>query len=83
MSPLVQADLSCRNTKDSVGTLYTRGNHLTLEYKTDAWGTNKNGFRAVITAFKLVSKDMVGEWRRLIVSALAWIPRITAAGCLP
>ena len=56
-----QADLSCRNTKESVGTLYTRSNHLTLEYKTDAWGTSKNGFRMVITAFKHVTKDMVGE----------------------
>lgn len=54
-----KADLSCRNTKESVGTLYTRSNHLTLEYKTDAWGSNKNGFRMVITAFKHVSKDLV------------------------
>ncbi|XP_043237937.1 uncharacterized protein LOC122389713 [Amphibalanus amphitrite] len=54
-----KADLSCRNTKESVGTLYTRSNHLTLEYKTDAWGTSKNGFRMVITAFKHVTKDMV------------------------
>lgn len=47
-----QADLSCRNTKQAVGAIYTRTNFVTLKYVTDAWGTNSNGFRLVITAVK-------------------------------
>ncbi|XP_043492652.1 uncharacterized protein LOC122518047 isoform X1 [Polistes fuscatus] len=47
-----KADLSCRNTKNSVGAIYTRTNFVTLKYVTDAWGTNMNGFRLVITAVK-------------------------------
>ncbi|XP_043681972.1 uncharacterized protein LOC122635628 isoform X1 [Vespula pensylvanica] len=47
-----KADLSCRNTKHSVGAIYTRTNFVTLKYVTDAWGTNMNGFRLVITAVK-------------------------------
>lgn len=47
-----QADLSCRNTKQTVGAIYTRTNFVTLKYVTDAWGTNSNGFRLVITAVK-------------------------------
>ncbi|XP_012275286.1 uncharacterized protein LOC105696969 [Orussus abietinus] len=47
-----KADLSCRNTKQSVGAIYTRTNFVTLKYVTDAWGTDSNGFRLVITAIK-------------------------------
>ncbi|KAL0132306.1 hypothetical protein PUN28_000234 [Cardiocondyla obscurior] len=47
-----KADLSCRNTKQTVGAIYTRTNFVTLKYVTDAWGTNSNGFRLVITAVK-------------------------------
>ncbi|XP_011332428.1 uncharacterized protein LOC105276481 isoform X2 [Ooceraea biroi] len=47
-----KADLSCRNTKQTVGAIYTRTNFVTLKYITDAWGTNANGFRLVITAVK-------------------------------
>lgn len=47
-----QADLSCRNTKQTVGAIYTRTNFVTLRYVTDAWGTKENGFRLVITAVK-------------------------------
>ncbi|XP_014473566.1 PREDICTED: uncharacterized protein LOC106743854 [Dinoponera quadriceps] len=47
-----KADLSCRNTKQSVGAIYTRTNFVTLRYVTDAWGTKENGFRLVITAVK-------------------------------
>ncbi|XP_012233699.1 uncharacterized protein [Linepithema humile] len=47
-----KADLSCRNTKQTVGAIYTRTNFVTLKYVTDAWGTNLNGFRLVITAVK-------------------------------
>ncbi|XP_037078520.1 uncharacterized protein LOC119099470 [Pollicipes pollicipes] len=56
-----KADLSCRNTKESVGTLYTRSNFVTLNYKTDGWGTSRNGFKIVITAFKPVSKNQAAE----------------------
>jgi len=35
-----------------VGAIYTRTNFVTLKYVTDAWGTNANGFRLVITAVK-------------------------------
>ncbi|XP_034949526.1 uncharacterized protein loaf [Chelonus insularis] len=47
-----KADLSCRNTHLSVGAIYTRTNFVTLKYITDAWGTDSNGFRLVITAVK-------------------------------
>ncbi|KYN12305.1 hypothetical protein ALC57_15536 [Trachymyrmex cornetzi] len=47
-----QADLSCRNTKQTVGAIYTRTNFVTLKYVTDGWGTSSNGFRLVITAVK-------------------------------
>lgn len=47
-----QADLSCRNTKQSVGAIFTRTNFVTLKYVTDGWGTENNGFKLVITAVK-------------------------------
>lgn len=47
-----KADLSCRNTEQAVGAIYTRTNFVTLKYVTDGWGTDKNGFRLVITAVK-------------------------------
>nr|XP_049708404.1 uncharacterized protein LOC110376985 isoform X3 [Helicoverpa armigera] len=47
-----KADLSCRNTKQQVGALFTRSNFVTLKYVTDNWGTDANGFRLVITAVK-------------------------------
>ncbi|XP_070494699.1 uncharacterized protein [Chironomus tepperi] len=45
-------DISCRNTKQSVGVLFTNTNHITLKYVTDNWGTDSNGFKLVITAIK-------------------------------
>lgn len=57
-----QADLTCRNTKQSVGAIYTRTNFVTLKYVTDGWGTDSNGFKMVITAVKDPSK-FVNEWR--------------------
>nr|CAD7439114.1 unnamed protein product [Timema bartmani] len=51
-TPLLQSDLSCRNTRQSVGSIYTRTNFVTLKYVTDGWGTESNGFKLVITAFK-------------------------------
>ncbi|CAG9567603.1 unnamed protein product [Danaus chrysippus] len=47
-----KADLSCRNTKQQVGALFTRSNFVTLKYVTDNWGTEANGFKLVITAVK-------------------------------
>lgn len=49
-------DLSCKNTKQTVGAILTRTNYLTLKYVTDAWGTDANGFKMVITAIKDPSK---------------------------
>lgn len=51
-----QADLTCRNTKQSVGAIFTRTNFVTLKYVTDGWGTETNGFKLVITAVKDPSK---------------------------
>ncbi|XP_051174513.1 uncharacterized protein LOC127290152 [Leptopilina boulardi] len=47
-----KVDLSCRSTELSVSALYTRTNFVTLKYVTDAWGTDTNGFRLVISAIK-------------------------------
>lgn len=47
-----KADLSCRDTKQSVGAMFTRTNFVTLKYVTDGWGTDSNGFKLVITAVK-------------------------------
>ncbi|KAK6623240.1 hypothetical protein RUM43_009092 [Polyplax serrata] len=52
MKSRILADLSCRNTKTSVGVIFTRTNFVTLKYVTDNWGTESNGFRLVITAVK-------------------------------
>ncbi|KAI9550054.1 hypothetical protein GHT06_001666 [Daphnia sinensis] len=56
-----KADLSCRHTRQSVGTITTRTNFVTLKYVTDAWGTETSGFHLVVTAFKdkteLVCRD--------------------------
>ncbi|XP_045472564.1 uncharacterized protein LOC123679177 [Harmonia axyridis] len=45
-------DLSCKNTKQNLGAMFTRTNYVTLKYVTDAWGTESNGFKLVITAVK-------------------------------
>uniref|UniRef100_A0A1B6DDM6 CUB domain-containing protein n=1 Tax=Clastoptera arizonana TaxID=38151 RepID=A0A1B6DDM6_9HEMI len=47
-----KSDLSCRNTKQAVGSIFTRTNFVTLRYVTDGWGTDANGFNLVITAVK-------------------------------
>lgn len=47
-----KADLSCRNTTQTVGAIFTRTNFVTLKYVTDNWGTASNGFKLVITAVK-------------------------------
>ncbi|KAH1024069.1 hypothetical protein HUJ05_003629 [Dendroctonus ponderosae] len=45
-------DLSCKNTKQNLGAMFTRTNYVTLKYVTDNWGTESNGFKLVITAVK-------------------------------
>ncbi|XP_023028925.1 low-density lipoprotein receptor domain containing lost and found [Leptinotarsa decemlineata] len=45
-------DLTCKNTKQNLGAMFTRTNYVTLKYVTDAWGTDSNGFKLVITAVK-------------------------------
>lgn len=49
-------NVSCRNTKQLVGSLFTQTNFVTLKYVTDNWGTDSNGFKLVITAIKDPSK---------------------------
>uniref|UniRef100_A0A8W7P5K9 Uncharacterized protein n=3 Tax=gambiae species complex TaxID=44542 RepID=A0A8W7P5K9_ANOCL len=46
------ADLTCKDTKQSVGALFTKTNFLTFKYVTDNWGTETNGFKMVITSVK-------------------------------
>uniref|UniRef100_A0A182LZA5 CUB domain-containing protein n=1 Tax=Anopheles culicifacies TaxID=139723 RepID=A0A182LZA5_9DIPT len=46
------ADLTCKDTKQSVGALMTKTNFLTFKYVTDNWGTETNGFKMVITSVK-------------------------------
>ena len=47
-----KADLSCRNTKSEIGTIFTHSNFLTLKYVTDRYSKHGDGFRLVITAYK-------------------------------
>lgn len=54
-----QFDLSCRNTKQNLGAMFTRTNYVTLKYVTDNWGTDSNGFKLVITAVKDPSKYII------------------------
>lgn len=51
--------ISCQDTREKLGTLFTRTNHVTLQYVTDSWGVD-NGFKLVITAFKDGSKHFPG-----------------------
>lgn len=55
---IFQADLNCRNTKQAVGSIFTRTNFVTLRYVTDGWGTDSNGFTLVVTAVKDQSKTI-------------------------
>ncbi|XP_055618936.1 uncharacterized protein LOC129764144 isoform X2 [Toxorhynchites rutilus septentrionalis] len=57
-----KADLSCKDTKQSLGAMYTKTNFLTLKYVTDNWGTETNGFKMVITSIK-DSKLNCGDFR--------------------
>lgn len=49
-------DISCRQTKQTVGNIITQSNFLTLKYVTDGWGTDTHGFQLVLTAIKNISK---------------------------
>lgn len=66
---LFQFDLSCRNTKQNLGAMFTRTNYVTLKYVTDAWGTDSNGFKLVVTAVKDPSKYFVCSLVLLILYA--------------
>lgn len=57
---LLQFDLSCRNTRQTLGAMFMFTNYVTLKYVTDAWGTDNNGFKLVITAVKDPSKCFYG-----------------------
>jgi hypothetical protein len=52
MYHVLQFDLSCRNTEQTLGAMFTQTNYVTLKYVTDGWGTDSNGFKLVITAVK-------------------------------
>ncbi|XP_046455536.1 uncharacterized protein LOC124203013 isoform X2 [Daphnia pulex] len=58
-----KADLSCRHTRQSVGTITTRTNFVTLKYVTDAWGTETSGFHLVVTAFKDKTEFVCRDFR--------------------
>jgi hypothetical protein len=64
-SGIHKADVSCRNTKQNIGTLFTRTNYITLKYVTDNWGSD-NSFKLIITAIK----DGSNAW--WILSVLCW-----------
>lgn len=49
---LPKYNVTCRNTKQLIGSLLTQTNFVTLKYMTDNWGTDTNGFKLVITAIK-------------------------------
>ena len=51
----LQVDLSCRSTRADVGTIFTQSNYVTLKYTTDSYSQQKNGFKLVITAYKVIS----------------------------
>ncbi|XP_065210586.1 uncharacterized protein loaf isoform X2 [Planococcus citri] len=58
-----KADLTCRNTTDAFGVMFTGSNYVTLRYVTDAWGTEVNGFELLITAFKNQSVQTCFDFR--------------------
>lgn len=64
-------DISCRNTKQSVGNIITQSNFLTLKYVTDGWGTDSNGFKLVITSIKNISMPNAMENPQFTNSQLA------------
>uniref|UniRef100_T1J4X9 CUB domain-containing protein n=1 Tax=Strigamia maritima TaxID=126957 RepID=T1J4X9_STRMM len=45
-------DLSCGHNKQSVGTIYTDSNQVSLKYVTDGWVQEGSGFKLVLTAIK-------------------------------
>lgn len=47
--------ISCDKTGAHVGqngVIYSQTNYVTLKYVTDSWGTDENGFKMIITAFR-------------------------------
>ena len=52
---LKKESISCEKSGDTVGrngVIMTTSNFATLKYKTDSWGTEENGFKMIITAFR-------------------------------
>lgn len=74
-----QIDISCRQTKQTVSSILTRTNYVTLKYVTDNWGTDANGFKLVITSIKDPSKYPILD---MINGKSADIPTYTAATVL-
>lgn len=62
----LQFDLSCRNTKQNLGAMFTRTNYVTLKYVTDGWGTDSNGFKLIVTAVKDPSKFYIIGWSNIL-----------------
>ena len=51
----IQESISCDKTGAHVGqngVIYSQTNYVTLKYVTDSWGTDENGFKMIITAFR-------------------------------
>lgn len=47
-----KADLSCRSTRNEVGTIFINGYFVTLKYVTDSMSKQGDGFSLVLTAYK-------------------------------
>ena len=55
LSSFIQESISCDKTGAHVGqngVIYSQTNYVTLKYVTDSWGTDENGFKMIITAFR-------------------------------
>jgi hypothetical protein len=60
-----KADLSCRNNRNEIGTIFTQSNFLTLKYVTDRYSKPGDGFRLVITAYKDAQMSSCNQLRCL------------------
>lgn len=47
-----KVNLSCRSTRNEVGTIFINGYFVTLKYVTDPFSKQGDGFSLVITAYK-------------------------------
>ncbi len=56
--------ISCDKTDDSVGqngVIFSQTNYVTMKYVTDSWGTEENGFKMIITAFRYLQSEAEGR----------------------